>query len=53
MRRWFGSRCPLRIEKQARRVEMFTEHLNGSAAIPADGFGVPARPRPFFEEAGF
>jgi hypothetical protein len=53
MRRWFGSGRSLRIEKQARRVEMFSEHLNGSAAVPADGFGVPPRPRPFFEEAGF
>jgi hypothetical protein len=40
------------IEKLARRVEMFSEHLNGSAAVPADGFGVPPRPRPFFEDAG-
>ena len=53
IRRWFGSRCPLRIEKRALRVEMFSEHLNGSAAVPADGFGVPPGPRPFFEEAGF
>ena len=57
MRRWFGSRRSLRIEKRARRVEMFSEHLNGSAAVPADGYGVPPGPRPFlgkrvFEDAG-